>query len=326
MTRYAFVRGRFAPVTTAALDRLREALARFDRVIVLLASSELAPSCRLPWTGPERADMLAKALGDDASRVDIRLAADHPYSSDDLRDATKAHILGALATSRSGDMYAGSSGLSLPGEADTPELIADLFEGRDDALGAAVPEVIFAALLAFRDGPAYAQLLKEYRYIADYKASWAKAPWPVNMVTVDAVIVCTPPGGEDHVLLVKRGGVNGYGQWAAPGGFLELDERLIDAAFRELREETGLVLSDDEARGALVDTAVLDDPDRAARGRIITHAFHFHLHRELPEVAGADDAQEARWVPVSQLAAMHGTFFEDHVYVIGRFVPEARPL
>ncbi len=323
MTRYAVVRGRFAPVTKGALDRLREALARFERVIVLVAGAELAPSCRLPWTGVQRAEMLSRALGNDASRVDIRLAADHPYSPDDLRDATNAHIRGVLTMHGDADR---STVEDLPAEAATPDLIADLFEGRDEALRAAVPNVTSAELAAFRDDPSYAQLLKEYRYIADYKASWAKAPWPVNMVAVDAVIVCTPPGGEDHVLLVKRGGVNGYGQWAAPGGFLELDERLIDAAFRELREETGLVLSDDEARVALVDTAVLDDPDRAARGRIITHAFHFHLHRDLPEVAGADDAQEARWVPVSQLAAMHGTFFEDHVYVIGRFVPEARPL
>ena len=322
MTRYAVVRGRFAPVTKDALDRLHEALTRLERVIVLIASSELAPASRLPWTGVQRADMLSHALGNDAARVDIRLAADHPYSAIDRRAEDERHIAGVLSMHGN----AGASVEPLPDEADTPDLIADLFEGRDDTLRAAVPDATLAALAAFRDDPAYAQLAKEYRYIADYKASWAKAPWPVNMVTVDAVIICTPPGGEDHVLLIKRGGVNGYGQWAAPGGFLELDERLIDAAFRELREETGLVLSDDEAREALVDTAVLDDPDRAARGRVITHAFHFRLSRDLPEVVGADDAQEARWVPVSQLSAMHGTFFEDHVYIIGRFVPQARPL
>ncbi len=324
MTRYAVVRGRFAPVTQDAMGRLRGALKRFDRLIVLIAAAEVAPSCRLPWTATHRATMLTHALGDDIGRVDIRLSADHPYSPDDLRAATEAHVHGVLRLHGDDGAYVEH----LPDEAASPELIADLFEGRDDALRTAVAEGTFSALSAFRGDPGYGRLATEHKYIKDYKTSWSSAPWPVNLVTVDLVIVCTPPAGENagksHILLVRRGGINGYGQWATPGGFLERDERLRDAAFRELREETGLILSDDEAREALCDVAVFDDPERSARGRVITHGFYFHLKRELPVVAGADDALEARWVPVRELPAMHGTFFEDHPHVIGRFVPEAR--
>jgi ADP-ribose pyrophosphatase YjhB (NUDIX family) len=46
------------------------------------------------------------------------------------------------------------------------------------------------------------------------------------------------PGGE--VVLIKRGIEPGYGAWAQPGGFLEIDETAQEGAVRETLEETGL--------------------------------------------------------------------------------------
>src|SRR3989344_5129174 len=45
---------------------------------------------------------------------------------------------------------------------------------------------------------------------------------------------------DGKLLLGKRKGSSGEGQWGLPGGHLESGEGMVDAARRELQEETGL--------------------------------------------------------------------------------------
>ena len=52
-----------------------------------------------------------------------------------------------------------------------------------------------------------------------------------------ATLIC--PRGDD-VLLVKRAFEPAIGEWSLPGGFMELNETLEEAAIRELKEETNL--------------------------------------------------------------------------------------
>ena len=58
-------------------------------------------------------------------------------------------------------------------------------------------------------------------------------------VTAD-IVVFSFDGTNLNVLLIKRGNEPYKGQWAFPGGFLDEDETLEEAARRELKEETGL--------------------------------------------------------------------------------------
>jgi len=57
------------------------------------------------------------------------------------------------------------------------------------------------------------------------------------------LVVTTIPVTEDgRVILVRRGIEPGYGSWVQPGGFLEVDETVSEAAIRETLEETGLIV------------------------------------------------------------------------------------
>ena len=58
------------------------------------------------------------------------------------------------------------------------------------------------------------------------------------MIPVPAVGVVCLKG--DEVLLIRRGTAPRIGQWSLPGGRIEPGERAVDAALRELREETGV--------------------------------------------------------------------------------------
>ncbi len=280
------VTGRFAPFLNSHLAELRRAMAGGE-VTVVITGAEASRQARFPWTAAEREDMIRAALGD-APHVTFEHAEDNPYAGRRTPCPTR----------------------------DEEEAVcAALFAGDDARVEAAVPPAVFAALTAFRSSPDYARLAEEARYVAEYKASWIPAPWPPTFLTVDAFIFCA-----GHLLMIRRGGQPGKGMWAVPGGFVDQKEWVRDAALRELREETGLSLSDEEAVACLTAEKVFDDPWRSARGRTITHGFRFDIPGSLPPVKGADDAQDARWWPVSELDKLRGQFLEDHGQMIDYFL------
>ena len=125
-------------------------------------------------------------------------------------------------------------------------------------------------------------------YIYDY---------PRPAVTTDCVLFCSDDKDGLSVLLIERGGEPYKGCWAFPGGFLEMDETVEEGAVRELREETGLVLSPDDYR--LKQLGCYSKVDRDPRGRVITIAFYAVVDKA--DVKGSDDARDARWFPVSAL-------------------------
>jgi ADP-ribose pyrophosphatase YjhB (NUDIX family) len=64
------------------------------------------------------------------------------------------------------------------------------------------------------------------------------------------LVVSTIPVTDDgRVVLLRRGIEPGKGWWAQPGGFLEVDETVTEAAIRETFEETGLVVKPGEMIG-----------------------------------------------------------------------------
>lgn len=119
-------------------------------------------------------------------------------------------------------------------------------------------------------------------------------PYPRPTVTVDALVFRTS-GNETEVLLIKRGNPPFEGMWAAPGGFIDMDETPEAAVERELAEETGITgvkLFQYHTYGAV---------NRDPRHRTISIAYAGMLNKLNQVARGGDDATEAAWFPVSKL-------------------------
>ncbi len=155
------------------------------------------------------------------------------------------------------------------------------------------------------------KLSDEYDYLLKYEENWGNGPF----LTCDALVQA---GG--NILLIKRGKEYGHGLYALPGGFLNNNEKFLDGAIRELKEETRLKVPVPVLKGSLVNNMVFDDPHRSERGRIITQCFHFKLENEmkLPEVRGSDDADWAGFVEFGAL--IEEDFFEDHYHIIRKMI------
>ena len=110
--------------------------------------------------------------------------------------------------------------------------------------------------------------------------------------------------GSNIVLIERRNFPFG---WALPGGFVDVGEKVEDAAVRELREETTLEV---ELRALL---GVYSRPDRDPRGHTVSVVY---FCRPLGgELRGGDDAADARWFSAAEAASLSFAF--DHAEIVG---------
>jgi bifunctional NMN adenylyltransferase/nudix hydrolase len=157
---------------------------------------------------------------------------------------------------------------------------------------------------------------EDRKWTKDFRAQWAGTPYPPIFVTADALMV-----QDNQVLLIRRGRMPGRGRLALPGGHVNQDELIRDAAIRELVEETSPShgaepISPKVLYSWITAWQVFDEPYRSARGRVITTAFVFEVPKDAAEisVAAGDDAGEAAWHDLNNLNASE--FFEDHFHII----------
>lgn len=136
--------------------------------------------------------------------------------------------------------------------------------------------------------------------------------YPRPAVTADCIVITRE--SEPKVLLIRRGGAPFKGGWAFPGGFMNMNETTEQCAIRELKEETGLQISNIQQIGAY------SKVDRDPRGRTVTVAYLAVIDKPMP-VVGLDDAAKAEWWPLSalsQLAFDHDDIMKDAVELYKR--------
>ena len=120
---------------------------------------------------------------------------------------------------------------------------------------------------------------------------------PRPALTVDCVVVGLD---EDDlkVLVIERALEPFVGQWALPGGFVQMNETLEDGAMRELREETGL------SRVYLEQLYTYGAIDRDPRDRVVSVAYYALVKLGDHRVQAATDARDAAWFAVTDLPSL----------------------
>jgi 8-oxo-dGTP diphosphatase len=141
---------------------------------------------------------------------------------------------------------------------------------------------------------------------------------PPVAVTADLAVL-TVREEALKVLAVKRRAEPFKGRWALPGGFVEIDENLDQAAERELAEETGLPAG----LVHLEQLASYGDPGRDPRGRIITIA-NLALAPDPPTPEAGDDAAGADWLQVDRVLRSKSALAFDHARILRDAIERAR--
>lgn len=329
---HAVLIGRFQPFHNAHAELLQKSLDLARHVIVVIGSDRSARTIRNPWSTDERIEMLRGFLGENCrDRVTFIKLRDYLYNEQlwvaDLQQKVREIvdrepvILVGHYKDRSSYYLRGFpqwdfENLNFQRLPISATDIRTKYFGGESDWASMVPDATCYAMQSFCASDHFNRLKEEYRFIERYRESWKTAPFPPTFVTVDAVVLCS-----GHVLVVRRRAFPGKGLFALPGGFVDRGERIEDATYRELKEETGIRFPLDEMRKCCIGTKVFDHPDRSLRGRTITHASLIKLpDGELPQVKGESDADKAWWMPISDVTLREAEFFEDHAHIIFNFI------
>lgn len=143
------------------------------------------------------------------------------------------------------------------------------------------------------------QGLTEEQFLAAYDPKRFERP----SVTVDMLIFTVADEEKENyrklpekvlkLLLIKRGDHPCLGQWALPGGFVDSQESLEEAALRELKEETNI------GNIYMEQLYTWGDVDRDPRTRIISASYLSLIDSSALEVKASDDADDAQWFTVT---------------------------
>jgi 8-oxo-dGTP diphosphatase len=135
-------------------------------------------------------------------------------------------------------------------------------------------------------------------------------------LTVD-LATFTIRDGVFSVLLVQRATEPFRGRWALPGGFVQPDESVESAAWRELVAETSVP----RFPGHLEQLRTYGDAGRDPRMRVVSVA-HVAFAPDLPDPTAGSTTTAARWWPVDDLEEVPLAF--DHAVILTDAIERVR--
>jgi len=148
--------------------------------------------------------------------------------------------------------------------------------------------------------------------LKDFLGKYDPSRYEKASLTTDAVIFTIDDKQIESVnskalqiLLVKRKDHPCVGQWALPGGFLNMSEGLHECAKRELGEETHIDVFMEQLK------TIGDNPYRDPRDRIVSVAYMALVDKRKHQVIADDDAEDAKWFSIERSEFLDNQVAED---------------
>ena len=124
-----------------------------------------------------------------------------------------------------------------------------------------------------------------------------------------ATLICPK---EDSILLGRRAFDPGKGEWGLPGGFMELNETLEEAALRELKEETNL-------DGKVTKILGTCSHYGSIFGDILLIGMVVDLSDDISSIMAGDDVSELQFFDIDDLPNLA---FECHQKIVSYYVAD----
>jgi 8-oxo-dGTP diphosphatase len=137
--------------------------------------------------------------------------------------------------------------------------------------------------------------------------------YPHFALTVDAVLFSKSDAGLD-VLLIRRAHEPSKDRWAFPGGYVNIDEVIDNAVYREFEEETNI------SNVSLKRFDIFDAIDRDPRERTVSVVYYGFINGSKESIKAGDDAKDAKWFPVNKLPEL--AF--DHSIILKKILEEVQ--
>jgi 8-oxo-dGTP diphosphatase len=122
--------------------------------------------------------------------------------------------------------------------------------------------------------------------------------FPRPSLTVDCVIFGLDASSHLKVLLIQRGHDPYTGTWALPGGFVDMDEPLEDAALRALKAKTSV------SDVFMEQLYTIGTPNRDPRGRVVTVVYFALINLAAHKISADSDTQDVKWFPIDGLPTL----------------------
>lgn len=351
---YLIFIGRVQPFHVGHHKILTEALKRAKCAVMLIGSSNTSRSIRNPFTFEERADMIRACFPQETQddRLIIAPINDHPYNDqkwiahvqqvvqgiilDRNNTGLKVHLegmqhsrVGLIGFSKDSTSYYlkkfpqwSSVDVKQTVVYNATDIRNNYFRSAPSLPRDIAPAPVVDFMKSFMETQEFIDLVAEQKFITKYHESWSGSPYSPHFVTADAVVI-----QSGHVLLIRRGHSPGRGLLALPGGFVNQNEKVMDAAVRELKEETQITdhrgdIPPAKLRSLITAHQFFDLPERDPRGRVFSHTYLFKLPEahELYGVKGGDDAAEAGWYPIGTLNPRD--MFLDHYHILSEMLED----